>query len=45
MISMVAAYVLIWTALFLYIVSIYMRQKKLSKEIESLKNLTKEREA
>ena len=40
-----AAYSVIWLVLFLYIFSIFKRQKKLFDEIYSLKKIIKEKEA
>ncbi len=39
------AYSIIWIALFIYIFSIFSRQKKLFKEIENLKQIIKEKKS
>ena len=45
MASFITAYSLIWGALLLYILSIFVRQNRILKEIENIKRLIEEKEA
>ena len=43
MAALITAYALIWCALLLYMLSIFVRQNRLLKEIENIKRLIKEK--